>query len=105
ADAVGLVDGKGPYVDPSKQLIETGEHETLGGNEQQADGPLSDVHFIRRAFRRGLAAVDLDRRNTAGSKAVHLILHERDERRNNDGGIATQDGRSLITERLAAAGR
>ncbi len=34
----------------------------------------------------------------------HLVLHQRDERRDHDGGAGAQQGRDLIAQRFAAAG-
>jgi hypothetical protein len=36
---------------------------------------------------------------------IHLVLHERDERRNHYGRTLKDEGRKLITQRLAPAGR
>ena len=36
---------------------------------------------------------------------IHLILHQRDQRRHHDADTVAQQGRNLVAQRLAAAGR
>jgi hypothetical protein len=43
-------------------------------------------------------------RNAHLGQLGSLVLHERDQRRNHDGGLSRHDGGKLITERLAASG-
>ena len=50
-----------------------------------------------------LAAVEIRRRDAVLSKAIDLILHQRDQRRDDDGETTEVDRRRLIAERLAAA--
>ena len=49
-------------------------------------------------------AVELRRTDPACAEAVHLVLHQRDEGRDDDGGATRAHGRGLVAERLAAAG-
>ncbi len=37
-------------------------------------------------------------------EGVHLILHQRDQRRHHDADAVAQQGRNLVAQRLAAAG-
>ena len=44
-------------------------------------------------------------RDPLGAQGIHLVLHQRDERRNNDGDALPTQGRQLVAERLPAARR
>ena len=50
-------------------------------------------------------AVEQRRRDAHIAELRHLILHERDQRRDHDDGLAQRDRRQLVAERFAAAGR
>ena len=54
---------------------------------------------------RRLRAVQLRRRDAARGQAVDLVLHQRDQRRDDDGDAVVQERRHLVAERFAAAGR
>ena len=67
--------------------------------------PLTEILDHAALFKPGEAGVKRRRRDLSLFQAGHLILHERDERR-NDQGQPGQEGRGqLITERLALPGR
>ena len=57
----------------------------------------------RPAFRGSQATVQAAGRIAAGRKAVDLILHQRDQRRDDDVGCPVERRRHLITERFAPA--
>jgi len=56
-----------------------------------------------------LAGVDggreVGRRDAAGVERLDLVLHERDQRRDDQRGAVEERGRKLVDEALAAAGR
>ena len=67
------------------------------------------THALQAAL--GLAqGVEVERRIDEGrthsglQKRVDLVLHQRDQRRNDDPHPRTQQGRNLVAQRLAAAG-
>src|SRR5262249_2103283 len=71
---------------------------------QEANRPLLDVELVAELLLGGLRAVDLDGGDAAGLERIDLVLHQGDERADDDGGVAAQDGGGLVAERLAAAG-
>ena len=105
ADAVGLVHGDQGADQAAKERPEPGVAEPLGGDvgEGQPAGPeLAEAtpHLGRiegRGKVRGGDAALLERAN--------LVLHEGDERRDDQRGPAKQRGGELVGEALAAAGR
>ncbi len=80
-------------------------HEPLGRHVEQVE--LAAVQAREHAPRRG----GVERRVVEGGpharcqQGVDLVLHERDERRDDDAHARPDDGRNLVTQRLAAAGR
>ena len=112
ADAVRLVDGEqgdagrgAPGVaQPAQPLEEPLGHERLGRHVQQVE--LAGVQGAQHAAR----LAGLERRVVGGGadagrqQRVHLVLHQRDERRDDDAGAGADHGGQLVAERLAAAG-
>ena len=105
ADAMGLVNREGLDVGLPAQVVKLWHHQAFRRDEQQPNGAVAHVLFVGGPFRRREGAVELDRGNVARLQAVNLIFHERNERRDDDGGAPAQHGRRLIAERLAAARR
>ena len=105
ADAVRLVDGEegDAGLETVDALEEALGHERLGGDVQQVE--LAGVQGAQHAAR----LVRLERRVVGGGadagrpQRVDLVLHQRDERRDDDAGAGPDHGRQLVTERLAAA--
>jgi len=61
------------------------------------------LHARRRAW--GQAGVETGRRHTQLPQRRDLIMHERDQRRDDDARTRPQQRRKLVAQRLAAAGR
>ncbi len=101
---MGLVDGEGANIDAAEKIAKISQHQALGRDEQEPHRSLQDILLVGASFHGGQGAIDLDGRHAAGLQAVHLVLHEGNERRDDDGGAAADDGRGLVAERLAAAG-
>ena len=102
-DAMCLVDGE----EGDRNSLEPGNgvrlRQALGRKIQQtirAGGSVS--HDARLSGRH--RAVERGRGNTHLEKLRDLILHERDERRNDDRGFSEQRSGQLVAERLAATG-
>ena len=66
-----------------------------------ASDPLEDRPVLRRIVR----GVQARRRDAVGAQLRHLVAHQRDQRRHDDGEPVAEERRKLITKRLAAAGR
>ncbi len=60
---------------------------------------------VARSRRTRCAELRLRRRRRAGADCAHLVAHQRDQRRDDDGEPAAEQRRKLVAQRLAAAGR
>ena len=104
ADAMGFVDGEGVDAGLLQHAVKVGRHKTFGRHEQQARVALAQIDLGGEAVAVGKGTVDLGGGDAVAAQGVHLIFHQGDERRDNDGDAAAQDGGRLIAERLATAG-
>ena len=104
ADAVGFIDGKRAHADFAEEVLEPlGDHPLRRG-EQQANSPGAKLTSGEKLFRIVQCGVDAQCRHVGGGQAIDLILHQRNERRDNDGRLGRAiRGRCLVAERLAAA--
>ena len=104
-DAVRLVDREERQLDVADELGEAFEGEALGRGVD--DLVLARAQAAQTAF--ALVAIERRReerrRDAARGQTAHLILHQRDERRDDDRGAGKDDRRQLVAERFAAAGR
>ncbi len=107
ADAVRLVDGeeREPVGDLIERVEETRAPEPLGRDVREAQAPGGHVVETRAELggreRRGERAG----RHAPLREGVDLILHERDERRDDERGPARDDGGELVAQRFSGAGR
>ena len=104
-DAVGLVDGE----QGDRQLLEPVEEavaeQPLRGDVEQVEftgmQPGQDLTGLRRLQRRIVER----RTHAVGHQGVDLVLHQGDQRRYHDRHTLPVQGRNLVAEGLAAAGR
>ena len=105
AHAVHLVDHDQPDADRPRRLEESRLAQPL---RCDVDEPLlarPDARESRGRLLPGERRVDEGRgRRDAGRKLVHLILHERDERRENERRLGPEHRGELVRERLAGPG-
>ena len=104
--AVRLVDDEQPDVDVAHRLEEAGGREALRRDVQQAHLP-SRGGGDRPAVR-GCVLLGVDQRGAGGRdplQRLHLVLHQRDQRRDDDRQVAAHERRELVAERLPGAGR
>lgn len=104
ADAVGLVDGDVSGVGLDHERHERRREQTLGCNEKDLE------------FARGDAVADLvelvdvhlaehgGRGDAGESQAGDLVLHQRDQGRDDEGEATGDERRHLVAEALAATG-
>ena len=110
ADAVRFVDGDEAHA-PARELpLKAGAaiaHQPLGRDVEQPQPPVAERRQRRRALVGGRGAVETRRRHAALDQAVDLVLHQRDERRDDerDAGRVADQRRRLKADRFAAAGR
>ena len=72
---------------------------------EQLKPPLTEILNYAILFKPGEAGVKRRRRDFSLLHTGHLILHECDERRNDQGQPGQESRRQLIAERLALPGR
>ena len=66
---------------------------------------LAQLAIDRTSFVEGQRRIQSSRRDAATGKKIDLILHEGDQRRDNERQTLEHQGRQLIAETLAGAGR
>ena len=104
ADAVRLINGEEVHA-PTFEIGEhPREHEAFGRGVEEAE------LAVVQAAQAGASLVGVEggiqerRRDAAGGERVHLVFHQRDEGRDDDGEAAAGERGELETQRLAAAG-
>ena len=102
--AMRLVDGEQRELGACQKIEGARQHQTLGGDIEQIEFAAQQLLFD------GACRVGRERGIEEGGahpgllERRHLVLHERDQRRDDDTGAAAGDGRNLEAQRLAAAG-
>ena len=103
--AVRLVDREERQRHPAEELEEALGQEPLGRDVEQVEVAGQEAALDARL----VATVEARVQELGGDAELgerrDLVLHERDERRDDDAGAGAQDRRNLVAERLAAAGR
>ena len=103
-DAVGLVDGDEGGLALGEHLGEAGDAHALGGDEEELEGAVEVVAAGLAglfAVEPGVDAGDLE---AGGGELGGLVVHQGDERADDQGGAAAGDGGKLVAEALAGAG-
>ena len=104
-DAMRLVDGNALRTPALEHFLRATEHQPLRRNIEQ---------FVLAAMQSGNAAtrflgiergVQKSRRGAGRLQRIHLILHQRDQRRHHNREPFAHERRQLIAERFPAAGR
>ena len=105
-DAVRLVDREDRQLDLREEPQEALVGEALGRDVEQLQLARRAADPARRASRRARATSRAAPPATPRSgQRVDLILHERDQRRDDETGALEHDRGQLVAEALAAAGR
>ena len=100
-DAVGLVDGDEGRLASSEHLGEVGDSHALGRDEEKLEGTVEVVAAGLAGFIAGEAGVDAGDAEAGGSELGGLVVHEGDERADDECGAAPGDGGKLVTEGLS----
>ena len=107
-DAVRFVDrdetDRGARAAPDRAVARVAD-KTLRREIQQAVARFGESRPHRRLLIGAHRAVVTGGRHPVADEGVHLILHERDQRRHDNRQTVADQGRNLETQRLAAAGR
>ena len=104
-DAVRLVDGNEADGYGVEERRKGRNREALGRDVEDFDPPHERGSVDAADLRRRHAAVHERRRDAVRSESVHLVLHQRDERRDHERQPVETQGWQLVAQRLAAARR
>ncbi len=102
-DAVGLIHGKEVHPRENHGLHKARAAEPLRGHVHEVVASVGQVPQALVALGRREARVHKGGRNSAGDQAVYLILHQSDERRDDQGESRPKDRRQLKAQGLAPA--
>ena len=104
-DAVGLVDRQQRHLDAGHRAQERRRPEPLGRDVHQPVLAAAQRRLPLLPLAVAQRAVDEGSRDAARPQRVDLVLHQCQKRRDHDGGPFQEQGRQLVAERFAAAGR
>ena len=104
ADAVGLVDRQQPQFHGPHRFQEAAAAEPFGHDVDQAE--LARRHAVQPLVLLGHRQRAVDERggDAAGLQLIDLVLHQRDQRRDDERQPVQRQRRQLVAEALAAAG-
>ena len=103
ADAVGFVDGDEGGLAAAEHLGEAGDAQALGRDEEEVEGAVKVVAAGLAGVVAGESTVDTPDAEAAGGELGGLVVHERDERRDDERGTAAGDGGKLVAEGFSGA--
>ena len=90
---MGLVDGDEVQVQVVKEMAEPGQGQPFRGRVQNFDLPPEDLPLHPFYLRRRKGAIDEPGGDAVGVQRVHLVLHEGDQRRYDQGEAVEDQGR------------
>ena len=102
---MGLIDGDQRRRAAGEHLGEAGHAQALGRDEQEVELASQVIHAGLPRLGPAAARVDALGAKALGGEPQRLILHQGDERADDQSGTPTRDAGQLITQRLAGAGR
>ncbi len=101
---VGLVDREQCDGAAVEELGSRLDPQPLGGEVQQVEFTGDVGGFNTPAFGGVLGRVEEARTHTHCGERIHLVLHQRDKRRNHHTGALADERGDLVTQRFTAAG-
>ena len=101
---MGFIDGKQPDPGARQQAQEARRQQPLGCHVEQVQFALDQLTLDVEGAAGVQCRIEEGRAHAKLSHGRHLILHQRDQRRDHDAGTGTQQGGNLVAQRLAAAG-
>ena len=99
-----LVDGERSDVPVLQVLLPVVEEQAFRRDVEQAPFVPVEAAETRAGFLGGKGGVEVGRGDTGGLQLVNLVLHQRDERRDDDRQAGTDEGGKLEAEGFAATG-
>ena len=103
ADAVCFVDGDEGGLAAAEHLGEAGDAQALGRDEEEVEGAVKVVAAGLAGVVAGESTVDTPDAEAVGGELGGLVVHERDERRDDERGTAAGDGGKLVAEGFSGA--
>ena len=103
-DAVGFVDGDERGLAAGEHLGEAGDAQALGCDEEEVEGAVEVVAAGLAGVVAGEAGVDAGDAEAVCGELGGLVVHERDERGDDERGALAGDGGKLVAEAFAGAG-
>jgi hypothetical protein len=104
-NAVGFVDGEEGQRNPPQPPDGVGARQTFRRKVEQAEGSLLGRAHDGALFFGRLGAIKKRGRDAHIAELRHLVLHQRDERRDHHHGTGQRQRGQLVAQGLAAAGR
>ena len=101
---MGFVDGDGGDVPGFQVLLPVIEHEALGGDVEETPFVAVEAGETRAGLGGRKRGVEKGCGDAGGLELVHLVLHQRDERGDDDGQAGAVEGGDLKAEGFAASG-
>ena len=103
-DAVRLVHRHEADPEAAEEAREAGQGDALGRDVEQLEVAPERAAPHLAGLLRGHRAVQAAGGDAAGAERVHLVLHQRDQRRDDQRQPVAGERRKLVAERLPAAG-
>ena len=104
-DAVGLVNGEQGDLQLRQPLQETLAHQPLRRHIEQIETAAMKLRQHPTGLPGRQGRVVVGRGHAIGAQRIHLVLHQRDKRRDDNTYPGPMQRRYLVAERLAATGR
>jgi hypothetical protein len=102
---VRLVDGEERQLGPRQQRQGALLQQSLGRDIENVEVALPDARLERDHLAKFERGIEKSGFNPGLRQRLHLILHQGDERRDDDAEAGADERRDLVAQRLAAAGR
>ena len=104
-DAMRLVDHEQVRIEPVQRAEHVVRHQPLGREIEQLGRARRHLAPFRDLLVPLHAGMDRGRLDAVGAQAGDLVVHQRLQRRNDDGRLLEQERGDLIAQRLARPGR
>ena len=104
-DAVGLVDGEARRRKAGEAVQHVRLHQPFRRDVEQAQSALAHLPVGLRRLGPRDRRVERARRHAVEAQCRHLVAHERNQRRDDDGQAFAGERRELVAQGLAGAGR
>ncbi len=105
ADAVRLVDGHQRHAAAAQPLQRARHPQPLGRDVEQIEPPGIECRPTARCSSGGWSECSAPGRHAQLPQCRHLVVHQRDQRRDHDRRAGPAQRRHLVADALAAAGR